>query len=206
MRKPEHMALAALTVVIVSALIFALWQDLAARTPREFGDYELVRPERDDYPALPEYDAANPLNEAWADDLPMPEKVDKKHECLAEAIYFEARGESVHGQIAVAEVILNRRAHPGFPDSVCGVIYQGSDSGNACQFSYACDDMPEDFNESDAYERSLRLAAMVLRSEAWDFTRGAIYYHTHAVSPDWAKQMKVLADIGNHLFLGPSED
>lgn len=204
MGKQEKTAFVVLTVGVVGALTAALWQDFS--TIREFGAYSLERPERDDYPALPEYDRARPLDLAWVDALPLPRKTTKRQQCLAEAIYFEARGEDVHGQIAVAEVILNRVAHERFPDTVCDVIYQGSESGNACQFSYACDDHPEDFDESDAYDRSLRLAAQLLRSGSWDVTRGAIYYHTHSVSPDWAEQMKVLADIGNHLFLGPHEE
>ena len=206
MKNPEHIALVVLTGVVITALTVAVMRDFSAKGGREFGDYSLTRPDRDDYLPLPEFDPANPLDRAWVDDLPLPKKISKRHACLAEAIYFEARGESVRGQIAVAEVILNRVAHEDFPDTVCGVIYQGSESGSACQFSYACDDLPEDFNESDAYQRSMRLAALLLRNAAWDMTGGAIYYHTHSVSPGWADKMKVLANIGNHLFLGPKEE
>ena len=206
MGKSEKPVFLGLVVVCAALIVFALLRDLITGTTPGFEPYTLERPQRDDYPPVPEFEEPERLNKAWVDTLPLPEKLSKAHKCLAEALYFEARGESVHGQIAVAEVILNRAAHPQFPDTVCEVIYQGSDTGNSCQFSYACDENPEDFENPKAYDRSMRIAAFLLRHGVWGFSRGAIYYHTQSVSPGWAKKMKVLTEIGNHLFLKAREE
>ena len=206
MGKSEKSVFAGLVIGCAGLLAFAIGRDFVTGTVPGYQPYTLERPERDDYPQTPELIEPTQLNKAWVDELPLPEKVSETHKCLAEALYFEARGESVQGQIAVAEVILNRAAHPRFPDTVCDVIYQGSEEGSACQFSYACDDHPEEFKNSRAYDRSLRIAAFLLRHGAWGFARGAVYYHTHSVSPTWAEQMKVLTEIGNHLFLNAHEE
>ncbi|SLN28065.1 Spore cortex-lytic enzyme precursor [Roseovarius albus] len=185
-------------------LVAALVRHATSDTPL-VGTYELERPERDDLPPAPTLNEISLLDSIWVAGLPFPEKMTEDQKCLAEALYFEARGETVRGQIAVAEVILNRVDHSTFPDSVCDVIYQGSKNKNACQFSYACDGLPEEYSEAGAYERAQRVAAFLLEHGAWGFTNGAIYYHAHSVSPSWAKKMKPLANIGNHLFLGPDD-
>jgi spore germination cell wall hydrolase CwlJ-like protein len=120
--------------------------------------------------------------------------------CLAEAIYFEARGEAVKGQFAVAEVILNRVASSRFPDSVCAVIGQGTGRKHGCQFSYKCDGIPERIHEPKAYERVGKIARIALDSAPLNLTKGATFYHTTAVRPRWASKFRRTAKMGVHLF------
>lgn len=121
-------------------------------------------------------------------------------QCLTEALYFEARGEDLVGQVAVAEVILNRKAHKRFPKSVCGVINQGAKRKTGCQFSYKCDGRKEIFYEREAYETVGKLAQMMLEGTPSNLTKGATFYHTKAVSPSWSRKLKNTAVIGAHLF------
>lgn len=121
-------------------------------------------------------------------------------QCLAEAIYFEARGESLAGQFAVAEVILNRVESPRYPDSICGVVRQGAHRPGACQFSYACDGRPEVIADQTAWDRAGKIAALMLDSAERPLTEGATHFHTAAVRPVWARIYEQTARIGAHLF------
>lgn len=125
-------------------------------------------------------------------------------QCLAEALYFEARGESVKGQIAVAEVILNRVTSSRFPDSVCGVIRQGTGRKYACQFTYTCDGHPERVSEPAAFDRVGKIARMMLDGAPRTLAGGATYYHTTAVSPRWSRKFRRTARHGVHLFYAQS--
>ncbi|WP_420013827.1 cell wall hydrolase [Tateyamaria sp.] len=120
--------------------------------------------------------------------------------CLSEALYFEARGETVKGQFAVAEVIMNRVDSARFPSSVCGVINQGTGRKYQCQFTYTCDGNPEHIAEPRAWERVGKVARAVLDGRAPDLTNGATHYHTTAVRPSWARVYTKTAAIGVHLF------
>lgn len=131
--------------------------------------------------------------------LPRPQ-LSEQAACLAEALYFEARGESVKGQFAVAEVIMNRVDSPIFPNSICGVIHQGTGRKYACQFTYTCDGHPEVIREKDAYARVAKVANIMARGGDRPLTNGATYYHTHAVSPRWSRKFARTASIGVHYF------
>jgi spore germination cell wall hydrolase CwlJ-like protein len=120
--------------------------------------------------------------------------------CLAQAIYFESRGEPLEGQIAVAEVVLNRTEDHGFPDTVCGVTNQGVGSGRGCQFSYACDGNSDVMKSAVARERSVKLAGLMLAGRPRTLTDGATYFHTRSVKPSWARKMTRTNAIGHHLF------
>ncbi|WP_425039299.1 cell wall hydrolase [Primorskyibacter sp. S187A] len=120
--------------------------------------------------------------------------------CLAEALYFEARGESIKGQAAVAEVILNRVDHPRFPNSVCGVINQGTGKRYACQFTYTCDGRPERINEPRAWERVGKIAHVMLNGAKRTLTKGATHYHTTAVRPNWSRTYTHTTTVGVHKF------
>ncbi len=133
------------------------------------------------------------------DRLPMP-KVTSELRCLAEAIYFEARGESLIGQYAVGEVIINRVLSENFPNSVCKVISEGSTRRNACQFSYNCDGKLEIIIEKDIYKRILKLSRLLLEPSARVLTDGATFYHAKIVSPSWAKKFTKTSEIGQHVF------
>lgn len=120
--------------------------------------------------------------------------------CLAEALYFEARGETVKGQFAVAEVIMNRVASGRFPGSVCGVINQGTGKKYACQFTYTCDGHPEKIREPRAWDQVGKVAKAVLNGAPRVLTNGATHYHTTAVSPNWSRKYTRTGKIGVHVF------
>ncbi|WP_238366964.1 cell wall hydrolase [Mesobacterium pallidum] len=120
--------------------------------------------------------------------------------CLAQALYFEARGETVKGQFAVAEVILNRVDSAQFPNSVCGVIHQGTGKKYACQFTYTCDGLKETIAEPAAYKRVGKVAQIMLDGAPRPLTNGATYYHTKSVKPRWSRLFTRTATIGVHHF------
>ncbi|WP_123792342.1 cell wall hydrolase [Pacificibacter maritimus] len=121
-------------------------------------------------------------------------------ECLTEALYFEARGESVKGQFAVAEVIMNRVSSAKFPNSVCGVIQQGTGKKYQCQFTYTCDGRAEVIHEKSAWNRLSKIARLMLDGAPRRLTEGATHYHTTAVNPRWARIFPRTASIGVHRF------
>jgi len=121
-------------------------------------------------------------------------------QCLSEAIYFEARGESLRGQIAVAEVILNRVDSGLYPNSVCKVVHQGSKNMNACQFSYNCDGKPEKITERGAFERAGKIARAMLDGQPRTVTGGATHYHATYVKPRWARKLVRTAVVDEHVF------
>ena len=125
---------------------------------------------------------------------------DKEWACLTEALYFEARGESLKGQLAVAEVILNRVENRRYPDSICGVITQGASKLHRCQFSFKCDGRPEDFNEKRAHRRAGKVARLMLDGRDRPLTQGATHYHTVHVAPGWSRRLQKTAEIGQHIF------
>lgn len=139
---------------------------------------------------------------AWIDAQPVVTG-DEQWACLAQALYFEARGESVRGQFAVAEVILNRVDSAKFPDTICKVIHQGTGRKFACQFTFTCDGHPENIHEKGAYARVGKIAKFMMDGAARDLTDGATYYHTKAVNPRWARKFARTTTIGVHHFYRP---
>ena len=115
---------------------------------------------------------------------------DKDWKCLAEALYFEARGESVIGQFAVAEVIINRANSSKFPNTICGVVSQGANKSRyRCQFSYMCDGLYESVDDKFSFSRAGKIARMTLWKVNINLTKGALYYHANSVNPSWAKKL-----------------
>jgi len=121
-------------------------------------------------------------------------------ECLAEALYFEARGETVRGMFAVGEVILNRVDSNNYPDTLCSVINQGTGRKYACQFTYTCDGKAEVISEPRAWERVGKVARVLLDGAPRALTGGATHYHTKAVNPSWAQRYPRTATIDSHHF------
>lgn len=136
---------------------------------------------------------------AGRDRLSAPSGADERA-CLAEAIYFEARGEPLEGQAAVAEVVLNRVDSRFWPGEVCAVIADGEERRDECQFSYRCDGKPERVVDDRAYARADALAAFYMAGAPRNLTRQATHYHADFVNPDWARAMEQTARIGRHLF------
>lgn len=120
--------------------------------------------------------------------------------CLAEAVYFEARGEALSGQIAVAEVVLNRVDGGRYPDTVCEVVREGEEASNACQFSYRCDGRPEAIRDEAAWARAGRVARAMLDGAPRALTGGATHYHARSVLPSWAEVLPRTVSIGRHRF------
>ncbi len=121
--------------------------------------------------------------------------------CLAKAIYFEARSESIKGQMAVTKVILNRVRDPRFPSTICGVVYQGAERRNACQFSFACDGKPDYPTDARQWAIAKRLATKAMRGQIrLRGFEGVAFYHADYVRPTWASVMRPVIKIGRHIF------
>ena len=126
--------------------------------------------------------------------------------CLTQAIYHEARGESRDGQLAVANVIINRAMNKRYPSTICGVVFQNADHGRyKCQFTFACDGRSDMGNERSAWNRSMAMA----ETAYYEFKRGqrpgvvpdsVLFYHTTAVAPSWSRAFRRVAAIGSHIF------
>ena len=125
-------------------------------------------------------------------------------DCLARGIYFEARGESIRGQLAVGRVILNRVKSKAYPDTVCEVVYQNKNRHNRCQFSFACDGKPDTIKERAEWGVILMHAAWLLAGDLDDGSTRLVHYATHYhadyVSPRWSRILVLAGRIGHHLF------
>jgi spore germination cell wall hydrolase CwlJ-like protein len=123
-------------------------------------------------------------------------------ECLAEAMYYEARGEGADGQKAVAEVVLARTRDRNFPGSICGVVYQGAKKKSGCQFSFACSDSAKKPKSAGAWREVELLASKIMNGQiALDAgIADAIYFHAANVSPAWANLYEQVKQVGNHIF------
>ena len=124
-----------------------------------------------------------------------------EHRCLAEALYYEARGEGRSGQQAVAEVVFHRLNTGNYGHSICAVVYAGA-SRPGCQFSFTCNGDLHRPREAAAWTQSDQLAAEILTGEEWlhNATGGATNYHADWMNPYWAPALKKTTQIGNHIF------
>ncbi|MGV6802522.1 MAG: cell wall hydrolase [bacterium] len=120
--------------------------------------------------------------------------------CLAEALYYEAMGESVIGQMGVADVILNRVKSPLYPDTICGVVYQGSTRQTGCQFSFTCDGSLNRKRNQKKYAELNDMAGAVMAGIHLPVSRNATHYHADYVKPYWAANLTPTTSIGAHKF------
>lgn len=143
-----------------------------------------------------------PEDHAWAASVLPPSVFSaREQQCLASGIYFESRGESVKGQAAVAQVILNRVRNPAYPDTICGVVYQNEDWRNRCQFSFACDNIKDRVNSQYHWKVAREVALAVTAGKIWLKEVGSsTHYHAIYVRPAWARTMKKVGRIGLHVF------
>lgn len=144
----------------------------------------------------------DPDDHKWAA-TPLPAYVfsDKEQQCLASGIYFEARGEPVKGQAAVAQVILNRVRNPAYPKTICEVVYQNKDWRNRCQFSFACDRVADRVRSQAHWKIAREVAMATTAGKIWLSEVGSsTHYHATYVRPAWAKTMKKVGRIGLHVF------
>ena len=129
----------------------------------------------------------------------------KEEKCLADAVYFEARGEPLRGQMAVAQVVMNRVFSGFYPNNVCGVVYQNAYRHLACQFTFACEgkDLSR-IDELDMWEQAKRIAKDMLDGKIWLTEVGhATHYHAYWVHPSWVHEMTKMYQLGVHTFYRP---
>lgn len=144
------------------------------------------------------------LAHAWVNS-PLPSSARSKGEmkCLATAIYFEARGEPERGQLAVAQVVINRLKNPAYPKTICGVVYQNKNMRNRCQFSFACDGIKDRITDAGSWNEAQALAKKVVFDDRTMFQADvgtSTHYHANYVRPRWARHMKKMQKIGRHIF------
>lgn len=134
---------------------------------------------------------------------PLPAEVfsAKEQKCLANAIYFEARGESLRGQAAVAQVVLNRVRNPTYPSTICGVVYQNQHLKNRCQFSFACDGKKDVIASPKIYKTAQDIAMAVTAGKIFlPEVASSTHYYAQYVKPRWARSMEKMKKIGLHIF------
>lgn len=142
----------------------------------------------------------NDLGSFSADHFDTAQSTMRERQCLAEAIYYEARSERVSGQLAVAEVIMNRVRSRHYPGSVCGVVYQGAERTTGCQFSFTCDGSLDSTPYGRGWDRAEKIADHVMMGFARPVTSRATHYHTTAVDPVWNDSLVRTRRIGSHIF------
>jgi exopolysaccharide biosynthesis WecB/TagA/CpsF family protein len=120
--------------------------------------------------------------------------------CLAQAVYYEAAGEGSDGERAVAQVVINRMRHPGYPASICGVVYQGSDRGSGCQFTFTCNGSLLQAPAADLWARARKIAQDALAGKVFAPIGHATHYHADYVLPYWADSLDKSVQIGRHIF------
>lgn len=148
---------------------------------------------------------AKPHAKSPADRLKLDAKARTKAEkCLAEAVYFEARGEPVRGQIGVAQVVMNRVFSGFYPTTVCGVVYQNAHRKFACQFTFACDNVADVVREPEMWVRAKKIAKATLDGHLWLPEVGkSTHYHAYWVRPRWVREMRRMYKLGVHTFYRP---
>jgi len=158
------------------------------------------------FAALPARDVSRerqtPITEAMLRAVTIGQR-SRQWKCLATALYFEARGESLEGQVAVAEVILNRVDSTRYPNSICGVVQQGQNRRNGCQFSYNCDGKSNRIGNRDMFNRMGKIAWQMMQGKPRLLTGKALYYHNTSVRPRWTRKLVRTTRIGSHIFYRP---
>lgn len=152
-----------------------------------------------------EVNADNQRARSPAERLALDDKSRAKSEkCLAEAVYFESRGEAVRGQMAVAQVVMNRVFSGKYPDTVCGAVYQNKHRHLACQFTFACDNNADVIREPEMWERARKISKAMLDGQIWLPEVGkSTHYHAYWVRPSWVAEMKKMYKTGVHTFYRP---
>ncbi len=141
-------------------------------------------------------------SEAQAVDPKGEKSLDDAITCLSRTIYWEARGEGSASMEAVANVVMNRLGHEGFPNTICEVVMQGSEQG-ACQFSWWCDGRPDDADEDKSYAIAKEIARKALNQQLTDRTGGALYFHQRKAHPKWSEEYIKTVEIGKFIFYKP---
>lgn len=201
-QRAEKTRVAETAIASEAALVADLAQYLAAQTAsaREAFDAPRLRPARTTGEVVATQGAVSDFVNFDFGDLTVAHVDAEERTCLAQAIYYEARSESRVGQLAVADVVLNRVASPVYPASICGVVYQGSHLRTGCQFSFTCDGSMKLRLNKRKWTESEDLAGAILAGLRVPVSRNATHYHADYVSPDWAARLTPTATIGTHRF------
>jgi spore germination cell wall hydrolase CwlJ-like protein len=124
--------------------------------------------------------------------------------CLSRTIYWEARSEGAASMEAIADVVMNRLGHEGFPNTICEVVMQGREKG-ACQFSWWCDGHSDDAKDDESYAIAKEIARKALNRKLTDRTGGALYFHTRKANPSWSTKYIKTVEVGKFVFYKPHE-
>lgn len=141
-------------------------------------------------------DPATPFRAGYGDATSPGRALD----CLAQAIYYEGATEPVAGQQAIAQVVLNRVSHPAFPDTVCGVVYEGAERTTGCQFTFTCDGSLARRPAAALWERARRTAQAALGGAVSRDVGRATHYHADYVAPYWRGSLDRIEQVGTHIF------
>ena len=131
------------------------------------------------------------------------EPLDDAITCLARSIYWEANRKDNAEMEAIANVVMNRLGHKGFPNTICGVVKQGHEQGT-CQFSWWCDGRSDDAREDEPYSHAKEIARKALNRQIKDPTDGALYFHNRKVTPNWSSEYIRTVEVGEHVFYKPA--
>ncbi len=171
----------------------ALLKQAAATPPADLADEDVTVRSRDSF-------ALRGLVGFTLENLGNGHSEQDEIDCLAEAVYYEARSENANGQIAVAEVVMNRVRDPRFPKTVCAVVYQGQYRNTGCQFTFTCDGALHNKPRGPAWDRAKAVAMNVMLGLNKPVTNKATHYHTDYVNPYWKAGMVETKVIGTHIF------
>jgi hypothetical protein len=198
------------TVALTEAVQDSGWKDFdaSAELVAAFQTNPILQPVAETNPARIH---GTPLNLATSPNASWTDKIKTfldtrmiQENCLATAVYFEARSETMVGQMAVAMVVLNRVSASNSTSTICGVVYRGASRMNACQFSFACDGKPDIVDDARAWRAAHAVTALALANERNDrpiqMLATATNYHADYVDPAWSKSLHRLTQIGRHIF------
>ncbi|HEY1144908.1 MAG TPA: cell wall hydrolase [Allosphingosinicella sp.] len=150
--------------------------------------------------AIPLSTAPNPAARAFRPLANTPDDRMRSVECLTAAVYYEAGSEPLDGQRAVAQVVLNRVRHPAYPNSVCAVVFEGSERATGCQFTFTCDGAMRRVPSVAGWARARKVAEAALAGKVYAPVGYATHYHTNWVVPYWSENLVKVANVGTHIF------
>jgi len=154
-----------------------------------------ARPSPSEIITKPEAQAVDPVGKELLDDAIT---------CLSRTIYWEARGDGAAGMEAIANVVMNRLGHEGFPNTICEVVMQGREQG-ACQFSWWCDGRSDDAEDEKSYAIAKEIARKALNRQLKDRTGGAMYFHSGDATTRWSAEYIKTVKVGKHVFYKPHD-
>ncbi|MEQ9144159.1 MAG: cell wall hydrolase [Parvibaculaceae bacterium] len=212
LREPAHLAAGFVATALLASTLWTGWSSVGVDPISGSRGNRLIlstlnteqlmdRPTRlTELAALEQRSASAPMPVRAMGDT--ARRLEQERRCLATGVYFEARGESYPGQMAVADVIMNRVASKDYPNTICGVVFQGSYRQTGCQFSFTCDGESDRPRDLQAWRKAQRLASIITMGVARErlVAENVTHYHADYVEPFWAAHLHKVAKIGRHIF------